>query len=337
MSTRARVTGALGLDPDHVSTLLETAGRAPSAHNTQPWRFGLSVDAIELHADLSRELPASDPDHTEMHLACGAVLFNLRMALGGAGIRPIVTVFPDPDRPQLVALLRHGGVAPSTPEVDRLLRAVPRRHTDRHPFTDIAVTPPERHNLCRAARDEVAWLHLVTQRSQRDEVADLARLAHRTQMSDPAYVAELAAWTGRSGTSDGVPVSAAGARPEAHDPWVLRDFSAGAAVTRVPGKDFEEDPLIAVLGSHLGGRTGEVHAGQALQRVLLTATSEGLSVSMLSQIVEVPATRERLRNLIGGTQPPQAVLRVGRGWPVVPTPRRKVEDLVLPTPTRDSR
>jgi nitroreductase len=36
--------------------LIEVAGRAPSLHNTQPWRFTVSRDAIELHADISRRL-----------------------------------------------------------------------------------------------------------------------------------------------------------------------------------------------------------------------------------------------------------------------------------------
>jgi hypothetical protein len=68
-----------------------------------------------------------------------------------------------------------------------------------------------------------------------------------------------------------------------------------------------------------------------LQRVLLTAAAAGLDVSFLSQIVEVTQTREELHGLIGATQWPQAVLRIGYGWPVVATPRRETRDL-LTTP-----
>jgi hypothetical protein len=51
-------------------------------------------------------------------------------------------------------------------------------------------------------------------------------------------------------------------------------------------------------------------------------------VSFLSQIIEVTETRERLRRLIGATRPPQAVLRIGHGWPVAATPRRPVQEMV---------
>ena len=83
-----------------------------------------------------------------------------------------------------------------------------------------------------------------------------------------------------------------------------------------------------MVTAHLSGKAAEVQVGQALQRVLLTATADGLAVSFLSQIVEMPDTRERLRHLIRSTRPPQAVLRIGRGWPVGSTPRRPVAELL---------
>lgn len=113
----------------------------------------------------------------------------------------------------------------------------------------------------------------------------------------------------------------------------MRDFSGGTGRVRVPGKDFEDEPLVAVLTSHLSGATAEVQVGQALQRVLLSATANGLAASFLSQEVEVPRTRDELRRLIGRTRPPQAVLRIGHGRPVVTTPRREVADLLVPETT----
>jgi hypothetical protein len=46
----------------------------------------------------------------------------------------------------------------------------------------------------------------------------------------------------------------------------------------------------------------------------------GLSVSFLSQIVEIASAREELRRLISGTRPPLAVLRIGRGSRCRPPP-----------------
>ncbi|GAA3232605.1 hypothetical protein GCM10017691_27390 [Pseudonocardia petroleophila] len=328
------LTSTLGLTAEQVEHVLETAGRAPSLHNAQPWRFRLRTDVIELYADPERRLPVVDPDDREQRIACGAALFTLCLALHGHGIRPIVTLFPDPARPDLVAAVRHGGTRPATPEEQRLLRAVPLRRTNRHPFTDAAVTPQELHALRRAALDEGAWLHVVDDPDQRARIRRLAALAHERQIADPAFTAELRSWTGTApDRRDGVPAASGGPQPAPQDRWVMRDFTAGTAPERVPGKDFEQDPVIAVLTSHLTGRRAEVQAGQALQRVLLAATVEGLAASFLSQIVEVPGPRDQLRMLIGSTRPPQVVLRIGHGWPVAATPRLAVSDLVVAEPS----
>ena len=97
--------------------------------------------------------------------------------------------------------------------------------------------------------------------------------------------------------------------------------------------------MIAVLTAHLPGIGGDVPAGEAMQRVLLTATADGLAVSFLSQLIEVPEVREAVRRLVGTVRPPLAVLRIGHGWPTPRTPRRDVADLLMDpeTSTRSGR
>jgi len=326
------IPGALGLTGEQVERLLATAGRAPSLHNSQPWRFRLTSTTIELHADRERRVPVADPDDRELRIGCGAALFNLRLALHGLGIRPLVTIMPTRGRPDLLAVVRAGGRKPVTPDQRRLLGAVPLRRTNRHPFSDCQLTRQEQYALRRAAQDEGCWLHLIEDPRQRSVLRRIAARAHDAQVSDPLFQAEFENWTARSSDTSGVPAGAGGPLPEPQDRWVLRDYTAGTGATRVPGKDFEAEPLVAILFAHLSGPEAEIQAGQALQRVLLTATAEGLSTSFLSHVVEVPLAREELRRLVSATRPPQVVLRVGHGWPVPATPRRSAADLVAPEP-----
>jgi len=83
-------TAVLGLSQEQLQEVLVAATRAPSLHNTQPWSFRLAGEAIELYADRSRQLPVADPSGRELRIACGAALFNLRLALLGLGIKPLV-------------------------------------------------------------------------------------------------------------------------------------------------------------------------------------------------------------------------------------------------------
>ncbi len=303
------VTPALGLSTTEVTGVLAAASLAPSVHNSQPWRFRILPNQIELHADPDRRLPATDPEDRELRLSCGAALFNLRLALQGHGVRPLVTLLPSghragPDGSGALAVVRNGGHARQSPELTRLLQAVHTRRTNRRPFLDAPVLTAHRTPLVRAAESERGWLYVLSDPQERATLRNLVVAAHREQMADPGFVAELAAWTGGEGVHrDGVGVTA--------------------------GQDVEPDPFLVVLCAFHEGPLGELQAGQALQHMLLTATTLGLSVSFRSQPIEVPHIRVELRRALSTTLDPQAILRIGFGSPVTATPRRPVDELLM--------
>lgn len=325
---KTTITPVGALTADHVRDALLAATAAPSLHNSQPWRFHCTPSAIELHADRSRALEVADPEHRELMLACGAALLNLRLAIRASGTLPDVRLFPDPAQPDLLATVRPAAQRPATPAERELAAAILRRRTNRKPFHPDPVPAALQAALRHAAEAERGWL-AVLDPPQRLVLCGLARQAHQAQLDDPAFVAEWRRWTGRSGEdSEGVPARSSGPLPEPQDEYVLRDFSGGSARPRVPGKDFEPDPMICVLGSFQDSKHAQLQAGTAMQRVLLTATANGLAASFLSQVAEVPATRRELRHLIGGGLWPQIVLRIGYGSPVPATPRRPLEEVV---------
>lgn len=321
------MTAALGLGPAQIERVLTAASLAPSVHNTQPWRFLIKRDRMELHADPDRRLTATDPHDRELRVSCGAALFNLRLAFEAEGVRPLVSLLPGHDAPGALAVIRRGGTIKITDENRALLQAVPRRRTNRRPFLEAAVDPHQRHALVRAAELERSWLHVIATPHERAQLKRFVRQAHEIQLGDEGVQAELAAFTGRRpGAADGVPPDSAGVRPAMQDEWAFRDFQGPQ---RRSDKDYESDPLVAVLCSFYDGPLGELQAGQAMQRVLLTATTRGLSASFMSQPVEVPRVREDLRRALGGMLVPQTVLRLGFSTPVPPTPRRPLAELLV--------
>ena len=118
--------------------------------------------------------------------------------------------------------------------------------------------------------------------------------------------------------------------------------SAQLAVSTVPKATTKTSSVAAglpgtVLAAPLAGPDGDVQAGEALQRVLLAATIDGLAVSYLSQLIEVPDARAAVHHLLGTLRPPHAVLRIGHGWPTPRVPRRAVSDMLLGPPAATGR
>jgi nitroreductase len=302
------------------------AVRAPSMLNSQPWRFRVTAEGVEVHLDRSRVLHA-DPGAWAARLACGAAVFNIRMAFAAHGYAAEVVIRPDPGRPDLLALVRRGERQLPEPQELALFAAIPKRFSNRRPFSPRPVPATDRSAMVAAARLEGAWLELLIGPFALTALAEITRAADRVLDRDPEYRRELHAWTRRTGGQEGVPVSAGGLQPEPQDLLAMRDF--GGRV-REEDQEYEPEPLLAVLGTAGDSPADQLVAGQALQRVLLTITDAGLAASMLSQPIEVPAAREQLRLALGRFGTPQMVLRIGYGEAGEPTPRRPLAEVLLP-------
>ena len=304
--------------------LVAAATMAPSMHNTQPWRFrfGVASPTIDLYADPARMLRSGDPDGRALHIACGAALFNLRLAAIVAGRQPVFRLLPDPGQPLLLATVRLAGRCRPQPEELELREAIPARRTNRSPFSSRAVAPGVLASLAEAARMEGAILHFPD-RQEAVRLLGLARDAERALLSDPAYRSELARWAGGARDREGLPDEVL----PPHDPRgtaPVRDFTPAGPASYAW---FEDEPQLAVLSTHFCGRADWLRAGQALERVWLTATVRGLEVSPLTQPLET-ADAWLVRDPQSGVEHPQMIFRFGYGLPVPHAPRRSVPDVV---------
>src|ERR687885_111869 len=102
--------------PAALAKAAAAAGYAPSIHNTQPWRWRVHPDRLELFADPSPQLIAGDPDGELLILSCGTALHHARLALAAEGQAAQVRRFPEPSEPDLLAALVPTGAEPVTPE-----------------------------------------------------------------------------------------------------------------------------------------------------------------------------------------------------------------------------
>jgi nitroreductase len=314
-------------DTAELHTAAAAGIRAPSLHNSQPWRFRLRDGAIEVLADPRDHLAMADRIGWAVRIACGAAVFNARLALLANGTPADVRLWPDPSNPLVMASLRPGRLRPATyPESD-LFAAVGRRRSSREPFWPDPVPADVRVRLVDAARVEGAWLELLIGMTALSGFAQIAQSADKVLRRDPAYQTRLSRWIRTEAAGDGVPVTAGARLTEPQDLLPQRAYSDRP---RAPGRDFEPEPLIAILGSAGDTAADQINAGQALQRVLLTATDAGLATSMISQPIEVTSAREQLSRSLGGRcGTPQMALRIGYGQPGNPTPRRDLAQAVI--------
>jgi nitroreductase len=307
---------------------LTAAIAAPSIHNTQPWLLRVRDDTIDVYADRSRQLDIIDPLGRALTISVGAALFNLRTAILAHGRVPKMTLRPSPAEPGLLARVVLGAAVTAPRSTLRLAEAIARRHSNRQPFTTSRVPDCVADDLRAAAIAESARL-LIADDTLTEGVIGVVRTAENLRQSDPDYLVELAAWTGPDHERrDGVPPAA----DAPHDPQAripLRDFGlARPGGYRWPQVNVDA-PTVAMLYTDGDDVRTWLRAGQALERVLLTATAAGLQSTLMTQPLEYPQLRALLDDTANG-RVAQAIIRLGYGSDVpAPAPRRPLAEVLI--------
>ncbi|NYJ07930.1 Acg family FMN-binding oxidoreductase [Petropleomorpha daqingensis] len=302
--------------------IVTAATRAPSIHNTQPWRFVAGPDRLDVFYDRERALPVLDPTHRQQVMSCGIAAAFAEVALLASGAAATTELLPDPADQDHLATLTVTGGAEADDRARALAAAIDERHTVRAAFEPRGVPAELLDRLQRAAERYGLWMKVVDREEEETATVFLLSQAEEMEQGDPAYVKELESWMRTDpGAVDGVPVEAV---PEGdpHDRpsnWLVRDFVVGARVPRMfraagdpdaPPPDVER-PTVVLLGTESDDRAAWLQAGQALGQVLLLATAEGLVASPLTQALDWPATRTRLRQRLSLIGHPQMLLRMG--------------------------
>jgi nitroreductase len=284
------------------------AGYAPSIHDTQPWRWRLTADTLELRLVRGRVLPVTDPEGRLATLSCGVALHHARVAVAAQGWHATVTRLPAGGDPDLLARLHVERRAPVDSASTLHLRSIPFRHTDRSPVTGTPVEPADLAAIATAVQAHDTHLHTL----RPDQLLELAAAtdhAQRSEAADPAWQAELAYWTGPTRPADaGVPETAI---PQRATPGTNSGRDSGHHGAPPVSAAHDRAATFVMLYGSTDEPISWLRAGEALSAGWLTATEHGVSVLPHSAPIEVLAARQAMRAMIAGVGHPFIVLRLG--------------------------
>ncbi|TFV86155.1 nitroreductase family protein [Blastococcus sp. CT_GayMR16] len=310
------------MDEQDWAQVVAAATRAPSIHNTQPWRFVATPDRLEVYLDTERALPVLDPTRRQQVISCGSLVEFAVVALSAAGRDGDVDLLTDDADPDHLATIEVTGTREPTEEDRRLAAAIAQRHTVRAAFQPRAVPVDLVDRLQAEAGLFDTWLKPITRSEEEVATVFLISRAEEMEQSDPAYVAELERWMRTDAAAvDGVPVEAVPAGDPHARPsnWLIRDFVAGSREQHAFLSSGDPDapppaverPVVVLLGTEGDDRYAWLQSGRALGRVLLQVTVAGLAASPLTQALDWPATRSRMQSRLSLVGHPQMLLRIG--------------------------
>ena len=312
-----------------IESAVQLACRAPSLHNSQPWRWVADHAAVHLFLDPSSILPSTDRSGRQALISCGAVLDHFRVAMAAAGWAANVDRFPNPNNLDHLASIDFSPMTFATDAHRHRADAILRRRTDRLPLaapTDWDSFEPQ---LRSSFDDSVAYLDVLSD-DARPQLAEASQLTESLRLYDSSYHAELNWWTGWFETSEGIPRSSLVSATESERVDVGRAFPVSAHPER-RASIHEDQSKVLVLSTEEDSRNDALGCGEVLSTVLLECTMAGMATCTLTHMTELAASRNIIGILIEREAVPQVLIRVGvapvlEGLPPA-TPRRPVTEV----------
>ena len=313
-----------------VREIIRHATLAANGHNTQPWRFRIGANRIEILPDLTRRTPAVDPDDHHLFVSLGCAAANLGIAGGALGF-PGETTFDAAGDGSVDFAFGEGS------SQDRaLFDAIPLRQSTRAVYDGRPVSSDDMRALARAADTPGIDLVFLTDRTKLNQVRDLVLVGNSVQLNDSAFVRELKSWLRFSprhamATCDGLfsVTSGSPALPEWLGPKFFdAAFTVGAENDKY-ARQLQSSAGVAIFVSERDDKDHWVRAGQACQRFALQATALGIRHAFINQPVEVAKLRPELASLVGiPGRRPDIVMRFGYGPTLPYSARRPVEAVI---------
>jgi len=313
-----------------ITKAVELACRAPSIHNSQPWRWVASSTVVDLFADPNRIVRSHDSSGREAIMSCGAALDHFRVAMAAAGWSTNIDQFPNPNKLDHLASIDFTPLDYVTEAWQEGADAILHRRTDRLPFRAPTNWDSFEPVLRSSFHSDQVTLDVLAD-DVRPRLAEASRLTDSLRRYDNSYYHELQWWTTPFREDEGVPESARISRSERERVDVGRSFPVSGYGDRRAAIR-QDEAKVLVLSTPEDSRQDALNCGQVLSTVLLDCTMAGLATCTLTHITELEASRDIIRDLIGGAAFPQALIRVGiapsNEETPAPTPRRNLSEVL---------
>ncbi|MGA9120723.1 MAG: hypothetical protein WB699_15265 [Bacteroidota bacterium] len=327
---------ATGGAEEQMRFLLRYAILAPSTHNTQPWRFALTPDGIEIFADYRRRMTVVDPGNRELIMSIGGALYTLRVAAAHYRMPCEVEYNLSGDSEGPIAVVRIGEIDPHlpvSPVHEALFPSLLARHTNRSPFLLSRVPASLMARLAMASEGTQVGLVLSTDGVTIEKIGEMVSEASLLQWADTEFRRDVAEWITNDSTTrwDGIPASAYGwsGSIATLGSYAVKSIDQGRLRAARDRNLCVESPGLAVIAAEDAPQYW-LEAGEVHQRLCLSIIHEGLQYSYFNMPVQIPQFRMQLKSLLGCRQWPQLILRIGYCLATpAPTPRRPLEDVMM--------
>ena len=317
---------------DSILKIVKYAAKAPSGHNTQPWRFKTGNGAISLMPDFTRALPVVDADNHALYISLGCALENLIIAANQFNYETKIEFTGDERMPQILVRLN------AVPETEKsgLFDYIVKRQATRNKFGSDSIPSNVISDLFNDAQDDGLQTELFLSGTSIKSLMPYIIEGTRRQFNNKAFVYELVRWIRFSEKEvmlkgDGIWTASMGLPDMGRFSGniIMKYLVSAGSEARRTEKLVTASAGLALFMVRQNDPYHWIKLGQSFQRFGLKAAKHQVSHSHLNMPCEEPEVRQKLiEDLQLKELTPLLLIRFGYSDTMPYSFRRHINDLL---------
>ncbi|MCS2667150.1 nitroreductase [Bacteroides fragilis] len=301
------------------------ASKAPSGHNTQPWKFHITDSTITVLPNLDVALPVVDRNNRELFISLGCAVENLCIAASYFGYTTHIIEC------SIEAIILELTKNALTIE-DSLFHQIEKRQTNRNIYNGNKISDGILQQLQSIPKENGIQFYFTEINTPfANTITQYIMKGNEIQMADIAFKNELLSWMRFNkkqveATHNGLsylvfgnpPLPRILARP------IVSLFLKPNAQNKSDRKKIDSSSHFVVCATQRDTIEEWINLGRTLQRFLLKVTEIGISYAFLNQPCEVAALAFDLREKLPvNKEHPTLIMRIGYAKQIPYSPRKK--------------
>jgi hypothetical protein len=313
--------------------IVRYASLAPSGHNTQPWKFYIGTNTINIKPDYSRKLPVVDPDDRELFISLGCALENLVIAAEHFGYTTKVIYNLEKEyEEEIIVSLDKGEI-----KTNDLLDQITLRQTTRNEYNRKSVPPPELDSIENFITSDFVQNKIITDSLTIMDVIELVKEGNIRQFNDTRFMDELKFWIRFSESEseekqDGLTAGSSGnpSVPRWLGKIFMDLFYSANDQNKKDEKFIKSSAGLILFYSEKNDKRTWIETGRIFERFSLLTTKMNIKCAFINQPIEIKdLNKQLLKAFQAGKGTPQLLLRFGYSDPMPKSPRRNLDNIII--------
>jgi hypothetical protein len=318
---------------DRITKILESAVRAPSTHNSQPWLFKITENKIEVFFNPKYVLPFADKETRDLHISIGCMLENFLIASLEENLVGSILYGPFENKTKLAEItLTESNDKPS--ELSQtLFKTIPNRVNARGIFLNEKMPVDLFEKINSFNTDNNIAIDFFDKKEDIKKVADSTALAMIDAYNQVGFRKEMSHWMNHnlSNKKEGLPGYSLNMPLfiSLIIPLLIRYFNMGSLLAKLNIKSISSAPLIIII-SGKDGLVSWMKIGRFAEKIMLYVQSLGYQTSIYVGSIEIGDRYKEIQELTNRENRPQFIFAVGHisGKHKI-TPRHKIEEKIM--------